>query len=176
MPIQRPGRPDSTEYAPYYETYIGLVPEDDPISTLSVQLEEVLGVFREVSEDPAETRHAPYTWSLKEVLGHLTDTERVMAYRALRFGRGDATELPGFEQDDYVVHGHFNNRPLADLIEEFALVRGSTVWLLRGFDQAAWSRSGVANGHPISVRALAAILVGHVRHHLAIVKRRLGVS
>jgi hypothetical protein len=176
MPINHPGRPEASEYAPDYQMYIALVPEDEPISALSTQLEDVLSVFRDVSEQQAEMRHPPYTWSLKEVLGHLIDTERVMAYRALRFARGDATALPGFEQDDYVRTGKFDDRSLADLVDEFALVRGSSVWLLRGFDEEAWQRSGVANGNQVSVRALAAILVGHARHHLAIVRRRLGVA
>jgi hypothetical protein len=149
------------------------VPESDLLTALSLQLEEPLSVFRDVSEAVAETHHPPYTWSLKDVLGHLIDTERVMAYRALRFARGDATELPGFEQDDYVRSARSDERPLAELVEEFALVRGSSVMLFRGFDGAAWSCSGVANGNRISVRALGAVLIGHVRHHLAIVKRRL---
>ncbi|MFO0811049.1 MAG: DinB family protein [Gemmataceae bacterium] len=166
-------RPAATEYAPYYGKYVGLVTEDDLVAALEVQLGETLAFLRGVAEDDATVLHLSYTWTIKEVVGHLTDAERVFAYRALRFGRGDETPLPGFDENPYVQTGQFNRITLADLVNEFELVRRSTLALFRHLPDEAWSRGGVASDHPVTVRALAAILIGHVRHHMTIVRRRL---
>ena len=166
-------RPAPAEYAPYYETYIRLVPEADVLPVLEAQVEETLALLRNVPEAVANTRHPPYTWSVKEVIGHLTDAERVFGYRALRIARGDPTPLPGFDENAYVRAASFDARPLPALLAEFEAVRRSHLHLFRSLDDAAWRRDGVANDNRVSVRALAWILAGHVRHHLAILRKRL---
>jgi hypothetical protein len=166
-------RPTSTEYAPYYGKYITLVPEEDIRRALESQLEEMLAFLRVIPESQGEVRHPPYTWSIKEVVGHVTDCERVLGYRALRFARGDTTPLAGFDENEYARVGQFDRVPLSDLVSEFEAVRRSHVWLFRSLPDDAWSRHGEANGTAVSVRALAYILVGHARHHLTILRQRL---
>jgi hypothetical protein len=167
-------RPDPTEYASFYETYIKLVPEQDILAELERQIEGTLALLRGVSAAEAGTRHAPYTWSVKEVVGHLIDCERIFGVRALRFARRDPTPLPGFDENPYVEHARFDARPLGDLAEEFELVRRSHIHFFRGLDGDDWLRTGVANGHPVTVRALAYVIVGHERHHVNILHKRLG--
>jgi hypothetical protein len=166
-------RPDSTEHAPYYAKYLALVPEEDILTALRKELERTLALLRGVSEEVALVRHPPYTWSIKEVVGHLTDSERVFGYRALRIARGDATPLPGFDENAYARIAEFDRYPLSDLAAEFAAVRRSHFWLFGNLSEAAWARRGVANHNEVSVRALAYILVGHERHHMGIVRKRL---
>jgi hypothetical protein len=172
MSVTAPARPDATEYAPDYEKYVSLVPAGDVVETLSRQIEETLALLRPVSEEQAGGAYEAGKWSVKEVVGHLLDAERVFAYRALRFARGDRTPLPGFEQDDYVAGGGFNARTLSDLLDEFAAVRRATVALLRGLDSAAWLRRGTANDSEASVRAIAHIIAGHERHHARVLRER----
>jgi hypothetical protein len=167
-------RPDPSEYAPFYAGYVGLVPEDDILAALEGQLGETLAVLRAAPEGQGNVRHPPYTWTVKEVVGHMADTERVMGYRALRFARGDATPLPGFDEQVYVPAGGFDRIPLRDLTAEFEAVRRSHLHLFRHLPQAAWARSGKANDNPVTVRALAYIIAGHARHHTAILRKRLG--
>jgi hypothetical protein len=169
-------RPGPTEYNPDYGKYIALVGEENPLEALRSGRESMLGLLAKVSEADSLIKHAPYTWSIKEVIGHLVDSERIFAYRALRIARGDSTPLPGFEENDYVRVAGFDRQPLADLASEFDTVRRSTLSLLESLDEEAWERRGVANGSAISVRALAFILAGHERHHGGIIKARLGVS
>src|SRR5436305_7813101 len=166
-------RPASTEHLPYFAKYIDLVPEDDVLPALESQLGEMVTFLRSVPEAEAGVRHPPYTWSIKEVVGHLTDSERVFGYCALRFGRGDATPLPSFDENEYVKAAKFDRLPLAALVDEFEALRRSHVLLFRHLPAEAWTLSGKANSSPITVRALAYILVGHVRHHTAILRRRL---
>jgi DinB superfamily len=166
-------RPEPTEFDPYYAKYINLVPETELVAALESQLADMLGVVRAVPEAEANVRHAPYTWSIKEVVGHLADTERVMGYRALRFARGDTTPLPGFDENAYAIVAEFDRLRLSDLVAEFEAVRRSHIWLFRNLPADAWTRAGEANGKRITVRALAFILVGHGRHHTAIVRKRL---
>ena len=166
--------PTAAEYAPYYQKYMSLVPDDDIVAALEAQLGELLTLLRPVAEAQAVVLHPPYTWTVKEVVGHLNDTERVFGYRALRFARGDRTPLPGFEENDYAREGQFNRIPLASLLSEFEGLRRSHVWLFRSLPEAAWTRGGEANANPVTVRALAYIMVGHVRHHTAILRKRLG--
>ena len=130
-------------------------------------------MLRDVSESEAQTRHAPYTWSIKEVVGHLIDSERIFGVRALRFARQDPTELPGFDENHYVRNAAFDSRPLASLAQEFEFVRRSHILFFRGLDDEAWLRSGVANGLAVTVRALAYIIAGHEQHHATILHRRL---
>ena len=169
-------RPAPTDFAPYYLKYLNLVPEDDILPALASQLVEVLPVLQEIPEATGNVLHPPYTWSIKQVVGHLSDCERVMGYRALRFARGDTTPLPGFEEIGYAREGDFDRIALADLVREFEAVRRSHVLLFRHLPAAAWDRAGEANGSRVTVLALAYILVGHVRHHLAIVRKRLGTA
>ncbi len=173
LTTQAAGRPDPAEHAAYYAKYIALVPDGDILATLDRQLAEVNGLLRGVSEAVGNTRHPPYTWSVKEVVGHLIDSERVFGYRALRFARGDTTPLPGFDENAYARAAHFDSYPLAELLDEFELLRRSHLHLFRHLDAEAWDRRGVANENPMSVRALAWILAGHVGHHLAILLNRL---
>jgi hypothetical protein len=130
-------------------------------------------LLQDVTETEAETRHPPYTWSIKEVVGHLVDSERIFGVRALRFARQDSTHLPGFDENDYVRSARFDARTLASLVQEFELVRRSHLLFFRGLEDDAWLRSGVANGHSVSVRALASIIAGHERHHVNILRKRL---
>jgi hypothetical protein len=169
-------RPDPTEHAPYYGKYVALVPEDDVLAALEGELARTLALLRGVPDEEARRRHPPYTWSVKEVVGHLVDAERVFGYRAMRFARGDATPLPGFDENAYVPTGQFDRRPLADIAAEFEALRRSHLALFRGLPPDAWDRRGSANNNEISVRALAYILVGHERHHTAILRRRLSAA
>jgi hypothetical protein len=164
--------PNENEYAPYYGRYISLLPEGDFFLLLNKQFDETLGFLRNLTETQAETRYEPGKWSIKEVLGHLIDSERVMSYRALRIARADETPLPGFEQDDYVRAANFDARTLANLLEEYMAVRAATVSLLRNLEAAAIARRGTANNVPVTVRALAYIIAGHERHHMNVLRTK----
>lgn len=159
-------KPDAAEYAAYYGKYVALVPDDvGVVSVLHRQLDGTLELLRDIPEANGIMRYAPDKWSIKEVIGHVADTERIFAYRALRFARGDATPLPGFEQNDYVVNAWFDECSLAELTAEFEHVRRATISLFMQFEHDAWQRSGIASGNPVSVRALAYIIAGHELHH-----------
>jgi uncharacterized damage-inducible protein DinB len=165
-------RPEAGEYAPYYDRYIALVRGDDILGTLDQQRRETMLLLSGRDEEEGDFRYAPGKWSAKEVLGHVCDTERVFAYRALRISRADATPLAGFEQDDYVRNGPFANRTLSDLVEDFIAVRRATLSLLRNLDEAAWTRRGIANKNEVTVRALAFIIAGHELHHRRILEEK----
>ena len=170
-----PLRPQSGEYAPYYDRYISLVPGNDDLAALTAlenQRRQMVLLLSGRTEADGDLRYAPEKWSLKEVLGHINDTERIMSYRALRIARGDQTPIEGFEQDDYVRDGPFARRTLADLIEDYIAVRRATVSLFHNLDEAAWARRGVANKNEISVRALAYIIAGHELHHRRIIEEK----
>ena len=167
-----PARPQPTEYAAYYEKYIAMVAGTDIVSVLEAQRLQMIQLFAARTERDGNFRYAPEKWTVKEVLGHVSDTERIFAYRALRIARQDQTALSGFEQDDYVLAGAFGERSLAELAEEFAHVRNATVALLRPLGEEAWARRGVANKDEVSVRALAFIIAGHELHHREILKER----
>jgi hypothetical protein len=165
-------RPQPGEYAPYYERYIALVEGEEILNTLDRQRSETMLLLCGRDEQDGDFRYAPGKWSAKEVLGHVCDTERVFAYRALRFSRADATPLAGYEQDDYVRNGPFANRSLEDQVEDFIAVRRATLSLLRNLDEAAWFRRGIANKSEVSVRALAYIIAGHELHHRRILEEK----
>ena len=165
-------RPGPGEYAPYYEKYIALVEGEDILNILDQQRRQTMLLLSGRNEEDGNFRYAPGKWSAKEVLGHVCDSERVFAYRALRFSRGDATPLAGFEQDDYVRNGPFANCRLSDLVEEFIAVRRATLSLLRSLDEAAWMRRGVANKNEVTVRGLAYIIAGHELHHRGILQEK----
>jgi len=166
-------RPSATEYSPSHDQYINLIPESEIVPVLESQRREVADFLQKVPETVGNVRHPPYTWSVKEVVGHLTDAERILGYRALRFARNDLKPLQGFDQDPYVLTAQFNRLPLRDLAAEFDAIRRSNVYLFKGMAEDAWNRVGVASDNPISVRALAYVIAGHVRHHLAILRKRL---
>jgi DinB superfamily len=156
-------RPGAGEYAPYYEKYVSLVSEGDILATL--EKPELAALLSPRKEADGDLRYAPGKWSVKEVLGHVIDSERIFSYRALRIARNDQTPMEGFEQDDYVKYGPFGQCSLAALVEEFKSVRLATVSLFRGLDEAAWVRRGVANKNEVSVRAIAYMIAGHELHH-----------
>lgn len=158
-------KPKSDEYAPYYGKYVSLVPDSDILNTLETQWPQTASLLSGRKESEGEFRYAPGKWSVKEALGHVTDSERVFGYRALRIARNDKTPMEGFEQDDYVKYGPFGKNSLAALIEEFSSVRKATLSLFRGLDEEAWTRRGIANKNEVTVRGLAYIIAGHELHH-----------
>jgi hypothetical protein len=165
-------RPQTGEYAPYYDRYISLVQDNDILHALDEQRRQTVLLFSGRSEADGDLRYAPGKWSLKEVLGHLNDTERIMSYRALRIARADATPIEGYEQDDYVRNSPFARLLLADLVEDYIAVRRATLSLFRNLDEAAWTRRGVANKNEVTVRALAYIIAGHELHHRRMLEER----
>jgi uncharacterized damage-inducible protein DinB len=173
LTISRPG-PD--EAASFYQGYIGRVPGEDIGQQLTEQLERVELLFRGVDDAAALFRYAPGKWSVKEILGHLTDAERIFAYRLLRIARADTTPLPGFDENAYVPPASFDDRTVTSLVEEFRAVRLSTIALLDGVPADAWTRKGQASGKTITTRALAYIMVGHVSHHLGVLEERYRVG
>lgn len=165
-------RPDEEEYQPYYAGYVARVPDGDIVAILATQIDDTLALLRELSDEQALHAYAPGKWSIKEVIGHIADAERVFAYRALRFGRGDATPLAGFDETSYTPAGRFDERPLASLTAELVTVRRATVALFAGLPTDGWTRGGTANDARITVRALAWIAAGHELHHRDILARR----
>lgn len=165
-------RPTNEEYLPYYAQYIDLVPEGSLEDILVRQLEETTQLLSEISEEQANYRYAPGKWTLKEVIGHITDTERIMSYRLLRMARGDNTPLAGYDDEAYVKEASFHTRTLSELLEDYMAVRRSILSLLRGLPEEAWPRKGVANNSPFSVRALAYTIAGHELHHLKVIRER----
>jgi hypothetical protein len=165
------GRPQPGEYNPYYDRYISLINSDDIISVLEKQVAGTVALLKSAGAK-ADFRYVPGKWSVKEVLGHVNDTERIMAYRALRIARGDQTPMAGFEQDDYVRDGNFGQRTLPDLVAELSDIRQATLSFFRHLDAEAGARRGTANNDAISVRALAYIIAGHELHHRRILKEK----
>jgi uncharacterized damage-inducible protein DinB len=165
-------RPEPGEYAPYYDRYISLVGGADILSALDTQRRQTMLLLSGRDESEGDFRYAPDKWSAKEVLGHVCDTERIFAYRALRIARGDQTPLPGFEQDDYVRNGPFAKAAFEEIVEDYIAVRRATLTLLRNLDEALWTRRGVASKNEVSVRALAYMIAGHELHHRRILEEK----
>jgi DinB superfamily len=166
------GRPQSTEAAPNYSIYIDRVKGDDPFRAIESQLEESLAFFSGVSEEKSLHRYAPGKWSIREVLNHINDTERVFAFRAYWFARGFEAPLPSFDQTIAAKNVEPDEIPWAEHMEEFRWIRLSTIVLFEHFPAEAWSRSGVASDNRVSVRALAYIIAGHAAHHIALLRER----
>jgi hypothetical protein len=164
--------PQPNEYAPYYGRYIALIAGNDVLTALETQAVETAAFLTARGEADGDLRYSPDKWSVKQLLGHVNDTERVFAYRALRIARADQTPIEGFEQDDYVRNGSFAHCRLADLVEDFGRVRQATLSLFRNLDAAAWARRGVANNSEVSVRAIAYIIAGHELHHRRILQEK----
>lgn len=166
-------KPAEGEYAPYAIMYIGLLPDDGLVlKYLEDNLKATTDFILSLPEEKLASRYAEGKWTIKEILVHLADDERIYAYRALRFARNDKTELPGFEQDDYALHSGANERSIEDILKEFGTVRQATISLFEGFDSEALMRTGVADGKVMSVRAAAYHIAGHEMRHLNIIRER----
>jgi hypothetical protein len=169
-------RPAATDFPPNYQRYIDLVPEEDIAKALDEQGKKTAALLRTISGEKASFRYEPQKWSVKQVVGHFTDAERIFGYRALAIARGESKSLPGFDENTYAVAGEFDRRSIRDLAEDYEAVRRSTVALFRGLSDEAWQRGGVANETKVNVRALAYITLGHERHHLRVLRERYGIS
>jgi uncharacterized damage-inducible protein DinB len=169
-------RPSPTEYAPYFERYVSLVAEDDFVSLFSQQPSELHARLVPLSPERAGFRYAPGKWSIREVVGHIIDAERVFAYRALCIARGEATSLPSFDENAYAALAEHELCSLLELLDEFALARQSHVAMFRHLGPAAWERTGVVNQNSTSVRALAYIMAGHAHHHARILDERYAAA
>jgi len=165
-------RPDTTEYDPYHEKYVSLVADADIIETLASQPRRLHDLVIATPEERGSFAYADGKWSVKELLGHLIDGERMFAYRVFRISRGDETPIEGFEQDGYIENAYSNLRTFADLLEEFSLLRRANMIFFNNLTADAWPRTGTANNARISVRALVYIMAGHVEHHFRILRER----
>jgi hypothetical protein len=163
-------KPETSEYDPYYEKYISLVTEPDLVKVLEYQPAELVYLLGPLEEGKGRHAYAEGKWTIKEVISHLIDGERIFAYRVLRISRGDETPIEGFEQDGYIENSHANERSFDDLLEEFVLLRKANVRLLKNLRDDGWTRIGTASENRISVRALGFIMAGHVRHHIGLLK------
>ena len=166
------GRPQEGDAAPYYFPYINLVACDDAVAVMESQLEESIALFAGISEEVSLHRYAPGKWSIRQLLNHVTDTERAFAFRALWFGRGFATPLPGYDQNIAAAGAAADNVPWSAHVEEFRAVRQSTISLFRNMPAEGWTRSGIASDNHVTVRALAFIIAGNVAHHVKILRER----
>src|SRR5436190_1829011 len=171
--VQRPG---AGEFAKHYQTYVDRVPDGDVVELLSRQIEESATLLATLPEATAGFRYAPDKWSIGEVVEQLPDSERDYAYRAMRFARGAESLLASFCQDNWMPLSHFDRRPRGERGADFRAVRQATLALLGSFDAAAFARGGTASGHRVTVRALAYVIAGHERHHVAILRERYGVG
>ena len=165
-------RPQKGDYAEHFEKYIALVPSGDFLEILRDQQKNLVRLLSPLTDEQGKYRYAPDKWSIKEVLGHINDAERIFAYRLLRIARGDQTPLASFEQDGYMQTGNFGARKLSDLLDEFSVIREATIVLVRSLDEAAWLRRGVSSQKEITTTALAFIIAGHVRHHRLLLEER----
>ena len=165
-------RPEITEYKDDYENYVSLVGETDIVFAMRKQLAEVEKLFASISEEKGEYAYATGKWTIKELLGHLINGERVFSYRALRISRGDKTPLSGFDQDLLTDNGNFNSVSLADLMQEFSHLCQANIIFFQNLSDEAWERTGTVNDNPASVRAIAYNMAGHVRHHIDILRFR----
>jgi hypothetical protein len=167
------GRPEPTEIAPHAKAYVDLVPGEDVLSVLAAQTGETIALLKPLPEEYATNfTYAPGKWTVKQIIGHLSDCERILTYRALRLARADTTPLPSFEQDGYVAAADSNGRRLASLLDELRIVRESTLALLESLPEVAWLRCGPVSGRNATVRGMAYTLAGHELHHFGILQRR----
>lgn len=165
-------RPETNEFAPDYDNYISFIEGDNVMPVLNSQVAEIRSIFADVAEEKGSYAYAPGKWTLKEMLSHLIDGERIFAYRILRISRGDKTPIEGFEQDDYIENSNANNRTFADLLDEFDLQRQSNLLLISNISEKGSKLMGTANDTPVSARALVYMTAGHVSHHLKILNER----
>jgi len=165
-------RPTTEEYNPYFARYINLVPDEDIISLMETQLEDTIIFLKNIPEEKYNFSYAKDKWTLKEVIGHIIDNEIIFSYRALRIARNDKTPLPGYEQDDYNKFSNYKNSKFGDLINQFYHLREANILLFKSLDEECFSKTGTANNSVISVKAIAYIIVGHVIHHINILRER----
>lgn len=169
-------RPQPDEYGDFYEGYINLVNEPNVIQSLIQQGQQVYALIRQLTDDEVNHRYAEDKWSVKEIIGHLVDTERIMAYRALCISRGEQTALPGYDHESYVEQGNFDQRSLQSLSTEYDALRNANISMFSSFSKEQMLRKGTANKVSVSVRALAFIIAGHEKHHLNILEEKYGVT
>ena len=165
-------RPAETEYAPDFQNYVGQVNETDVMAVLRSEIDDLDVLLNRVPAEKETYAYAEGKWTIREVVGHLIDGERVFGYRALCIARGEQQNLPGFEQDDYLRTSPYNRVDLEDLLSEMRLVRLSNIAMFRTLDEEAWNRAGIANNNQVTVRALAFIMAGHLRHHMKVLQQR----
>jgi hypothetical protein len=173
-PMPSTSRPEPNEYAPAFGKYIQLVPEGDVVAILAAQLEDARRMLASVSNAEALKVHPPFAWTIKQVVGHVIDSDRVFGHRAHWLARNGGSPLAGFDENGFMEAVDFNRWPLAELVEECSHVRRANIALLTHLDEEAWLRQGVVNGHAATVRAMAYVMAGHAGHHLEIVRQRLG--
>ena len=169
-------RPDSSEYPPFYHGYVSCVPDGPILPQLQQQTDRALEFWSRLDNAESNHSYAPGKWSLKEMLGHIIDTERVFSYRLLCFARGEKQPLPGMEQDEYMAEADHASRPVKDLVDEYRAVRQATLYLIAGLQPADWGRTGTASGGRFTLRAKVYILAGHELHHMNVLKERYGVD
>ncbi|MBE4907817.1 DinB family protein [Bacillus luteolus] len=165
-------RPQQGEYNPYFEGYLNLVPDGDILEVLQKEKEKTISLVRDLSDEDARFRYGPHKWSIKEVIGHIADTERIMSYRLLRIGRGDTTPLAGFNENDYVLAANFDEFTVQELLEYFQMTRNATISLVKTMSPDSLTRVGHANQSETSARAIAYIIAGHEIHHRQIINDR----
>lgn len=165
-------RPLQGEYAEGYATYLAEAPEGDPLKLLQAQVEELSALYSGLSEAQGAYRYAPGKWSLKDLLQHLSDSERIFAYRCLRIGRGDATPLPGFDENAFAISAKAEERSTADLLADFRSARGASLELFRSLSDKAWAQQGTSNGRNLTARCVPYICLGHAAHHIAVIRDR----
>ncbi|MFL6559177.1 MAG: DinB family protein [Bacillus sp. (in: firmicutes)] len=165
-------RPLASEYPEYYQPYVSLVPEDNLLTLLKGNLVKTIELFESLSEDDGLFRYAENKWSIKEVLGHMADTERIMSYRLLRVGRGDQTALAGFNENDYVQSSQINKLPIKSILEDFIATRKATLTLFQNMPEESWANIGFANNTEVTARAIGYIIAGHALHHFNIIRDR----
>lgn len=170
------GRPSEQEYPPYFANYVAQVPEDDVLAVLRAQADGLRRFARNVPADRETFAYAPGKWTVREVAGHLGDTERVFGHRAFCFSRRDPAPLASYDDNLYVANGGFAGVPVAVLVDELLHVRAANLAMLERLDQPAWLASGTAGGNPITVRAMVFVMAGHVRHHLRLLRERYGLD
>ena len=164
--------PAPHEYAPHYATYISKVQQNNLLEALQLHTQSFTAFIQNIPEEKSNYAYAPGKWTVKEILLHLIDAERIFAYRALRFARNDSTALPGFDENAYVPYSHANSRTLTSIIEEFTAVRQATLTLFNNLDEPAFQRTGTASGNTISVRAIGFAILGHAEHHKQVMEER----
>ena len=169
-------RPLENEYAQFYQSYVAHVTEDDILPAMRSQIDALDVLLDRVAPEQETYRYADDKWSIRQIIGHLIDGERVFGYRALCIARGETQNLPGFDENEYMPNAPYEHVELEDLLSEFRLVRLSNIAMLRTIDEGAWTREGTANGSPVTVRALAYVMVGHVRHHMGVLRERYGLA
>jgi DinB family protein len=165
-------RPLESEYAPYYQAYVAHVSEEEILPVLRSQLDALDVLLNRVTPERETYRYADGKWSIREIVGHLIDGERVFGYRAFCIARGENQDLPGFEQDDYIAAAHYDSIDLEDLLSELRLLRLANLAFMRNLDESEWAKVGTANTNQVSVRAIAFIMAGHLRHHMSVLRER----